>query len=214
MNEKEKRIKEIENTIIKKVVEEFNKTKREKLADIVTSKMEFIDEITKEERKEYTNLLISNFKFKMALITFNGVLLASMVATAGKLEYGLTVYSLLFFSLTAGILQFTGHYFRNLLDYIKGKMLCDKCKIVFKFYKSHSEDEEVYEDTKSFIRNLLFRENKTNQSSIPALTKDFDKKYNVSRAFWLAFLFEMFFYIPFILGYGLIIYKLFLYISH
>jgi len=214
MNEKEKRIKEIENTIIKKVVEEVNKIKREKLADIVTSKIEFIDEIIEEERKEYTNLLISNFKFKMALITFNGVLLALMVATAGKIKYGLTVCSLLFFSFTAGILQFIVYYFGNLLDYIKKRMLCDKCKIVFEFYKSHSEDEGVHEDTKSFIRNLLFRENKKNQSSIPALTKDFDKKYNVAIAFLRAVFFEILFYIPFILGYGLIVYKLFLYISH
>jgi len=214
MEENKKRIKKIENTFIKKVIKEIYKERREKFGDILTSKIEFIDEIAGEERKEYTNLLIRNFKFKMALITFNGILLTLMIANADKIKFGLTVYSLLFFSFTAGILQFIVYYFRNLLDSIKKRMLCDKCKVVFKFYKSHSEDEGVYEDTISFIRNLLFQENKKNQSSIPALTKNFGKKYNVAIAFLKEVLFEILFYIPFILGYSLIIYKLFLYTSH
>ncbi|GBE17334.1 hypothetical protein BMS3Abin15_01176 [bacterium BMS3Abin15] len=146
------------------------------------------------------------------MITFNGVLLALMVGSKEKITFGLFTFSLLFLSIVMGLSHIIIYYFKNEYSYIDGKILRKKLQAISELCKLKREDENIINDAKSFMRSI-YAEYNISYDSIPELIKDIDKKHNVKKLFLKTLLYELLFYIPFVIGIGLVIYKLYFYIS-
>jgi hypothetical protein len=172
------KIGKIIDKAIKKAIINHKRLEREQFASTLAPMMKDMDEVMEKIEKEHTNLRLENFRYKMAFITFNGILLALMVGSSDKIDYGLFTYVFLFVSFVFGILHFVAYYFWNMFEYIKEKSLADKCKIVFRFCKTHMQDENAINDTKSFLRNVIATEfgDQERLNSIPLLLKNFNKK--------------------------------------
>jgi len=195
----------------------MTKQSNSKNTEEIRLQMEEINEKMEKVEKRHTDLRLENFKYKMAFITFNAILLALMVSssTAVKIEYGRAEFILLFFSFVMGIAQFLAFYGYNMFEYIKKKSLVDKCKTLYSFSKTH-QDEETINYTKSFVKNAIATEfgNEEKLNSIPLLIKDCDKRNNIFRTFCKHYLKELLFYIPLIVGFTLIMLKVYNHFAH
>jgi len=193
----------------------FVDMKKQEMRSFVSSldpMMKSIDALLEEEERKNTEIKLNIFKHKIALITFNGVLLALMVGSKDKISFGFLTFSLLFFSIIVGLLQIIIYYFKNEYSFIDGTVIRRKLRAISELCKLKKEDENIINDAKAFIRNIML-ENKKIYDNVPALLKDIDKNYNVTRIFSKTLLFEMLFYIPFVVGFALVIYELYFYIS-
>lgn len=202
---------ELVNDISKIIKDGFDKIGKKQIDDFLTGLNSADSEIEKrvyESEEENLNLKYENFKNKLALVTFNGVILALMVGSANKINYGIYVFILLFISFAIGIIQMIIFYFINEYKYLKGTIFAEKVRKIIAFCRENRKDEDVVFDTKSFIRGLILSK-KEKFGNIHELINDFDKKNSPNRAFLKILLFELLFYIPFILGFGLIIFKVF-----
>ena len=213
--EKQKPSEELRNAVAKIIQEGFIEMKKKEMEVFVMSLdplMTKVDEVVEKGEEENRELKLNMFRHKIALISFNGILLALMVGSKDKISFGLFTFSLLFFSIVIGLLQVIIYYFKNEYSYIDGIILRKKMKAVSELCKQKRNDENIINDAKSFLRNIKLDYQKS-FDSVPALLKDMDKSYNLTKIFFKSFLYEILFYIPFVAGVGLVIYKLYFYVK-
>lgn len=197
--------------ILTKMVKNIKASEREHFAQSLDPILREMTDVMDDQEKRNAELKVHNLKNKVALITFNGVLIALMVSSAEKIHYGLAPFLVLFFSFSIGILQLIIFYLMNEFEYIKEKIFGDKCKAVFKFCQRHRDNQSVIIDTQSFIHHEAFSDEKEH-SNIPQLLKDFQRTHNATKTFIKVLFFEMLFYVPLVIGFGQVIYSLYVYL--
>jgi len=204
---------------LKKILNEFAENiKKNELLKITSNIEPVCDEINKlieDFEKESKKLKAENFKNKIAIIAFNGALIALMVSSAEKVKYSYLSFILLFFSISFGILHLIVYYLRNEYYYIEGDVSATKYKELLNFCKEHKDNSMIVHDTESFIRGSLFnfKRQKPKFDNVHELIAYYDKHNNVTRQFLLISLYELSFYIPFIWGLGLVVYSIFIYLK-
>ena len=211
LTDKDKELRKGIAEIISDEYIEMKKKEREDFVNRFDPLMEKIDAVAEKGEEQNIEIKLSMFRHKMALITFNGALLALMVSSNDKISFGLVTFSLLFFSILAGVAHIIYYYFSTEYEFIKGINLHKKLKAISNLCKE-KDSVEIVEDTKAFLRQVVLSD-KTNYENVPALVHDIDKKYNVNKTFIKTLIAELFFYLPFVSGIGLVIYKLFSYIE-
>ena len=196
------------NNILTDLIKNTKKSEREHFVESLDSPLKEIKESMDAREKRNAELKISNLKNKVTLITFNGALITLMVASAEKIHYGIAPFLVLFFSFSVGVLELVIFYLMNETDFVKEKILSDKCAAVFGFCKTHREDQSAFIDTMSFIHHEACRDKKE-YDDIPRLLADFEKTHNATKIFIKTMFFEMLFYLPLVIGFGQVIYKVF-----
>jgi len=171
-----------------------------------------IKDLLNTAEKEITDLKLNMFKHKIALITFNGVIITLMVASKGKISFGLPAFVLLFLSIIVGLIQIIVYYFKNEYSYLDGRMIKRQLEAISELCKAKPDDENTINDAKAFIRNIML-ENRKTYDNVPALLKSIDQEHNLHRAFLKSILIELLFFIPFIAGFALVLYQVYLYIA-
>lgn len=213
--QKDTTYEKLRESVAETIKEGFNKMKKKEMEFFVKSldpMMQQIDELVDSAEKQNTELKLNMFKHKIALITFNGLLITLMVGSKGKITFGLLTFILLFFSIVVGLLQIIFYYFKNEYSFIDGKIINQKLEAISALCKMKNGDENTINDAKAFIRNLML-DNKKNYDNVPALLKDIDQTYNLHKLFLKSLLIELLFFVPFIVGFALVLYTVYFYIS-
>jgi len=217
MDEEMKELKESDRADkLRKILTDFAKNIKkgelEHFTTCIDPALEGFDKLVEKTDKENTSLKNENYKNKLAIIAFNGVIIAVMVNSADKVHYNPLSFILLSVSISIGVLSVIFHYLKSECDNVDAMVAISKFKEILKFCKSHKESEDVVNDTKFFIRNELLQDQKKFES-VPELLADFNKKNKPLKKFIIILAFELLFYIPFALGFALTMHQLIGYIS-
>jgi len=207
--------KDLVNTIENILTRYFKETKKEEYIQFIQSLDSIIHEVdlvVDKGKKENNDLQNNLFTHKMALIAFNGVLLTLMVVSIDTIKFDFLSFVLLFFSIVYGLGQIIVHYFINDYKYTEGLLISKKLTSISHYCKENREDENALTDVKAYFRNFTLGNRKT-YSSIPSLINDFDRDNNLLSIYVRKSLIEALFFLPFIIGTALVIFRVYEYIS-
>lgn len=203
IDKEKEELKEKISNIIKNGFKEYEKGKKEVFKNTSSDFEEKLDELLKETEEEHKQLSDRQFKLRITLITFGGVLVALMVGSLDKINYSIYGFVSLICFVLFSLLDFLVYHLKNEYHFIDGKYFMGKIKKVFSFCKKTNYRKDVLEDTKSFIRSAtldLDSRIKEDYGNIPELLKDFDKKNSIIKKFGAKLLWELIVMGLFILG--------------
>lgn len=112
-NQQREKLRQSVAGIIQEGFRGVEKKEMEAFVDSLDPMTQNIKELIDTAKKETADLRLSMFKHKIALISFNGVILTHMVARKGKIHFGLLALVLLFLSMIVGLIQMTVYYFKT-----------------------------------------------------------------------------------------------------
>ena len=139
----------------------FKETRKKEMEHFVSSLdplVESADDILKRAETKNIELKQNMFKHKIALITFNGVLLALMVGGKDSISFSTLPFTLLFLSIAVGLAHIIIHYFKNEYSYIETVSLRKKLRAISEMCKHNITDEDTVNDARSFLRNIALEE--------------------------------------------------------
>ena len=156
---------------------------------------------------------LANFKHKLALITFNGAIIALVVGSAHTIQYTRLAFLLLFFSFAVGMIHIITFYVFNQYRFAVDKQEVKKNREVANFCKSHPDDPHAVDDARAFFRAQLLAIEHKQFDNIPSLLRHMNKRNNTATILLTTLLPDFFFYVPFIVCFVFIFYDVYRYLS-